>query len=142
MLTPVPSTLIYGTLVQLQKKVCANEKSIPSSLGRGAQGHLRLVTYAATYAKINQNAVFVRPTHPIPLVQVPNATQSQIYEALRLHKENIGLFNICNLVECTIIHQINAAVYSECLAYLIDDKTGLLTGTIPETPACYLTSDR
>ena len=78
MLTPVPGKLIYGTLIQLQKEVHANGKSVPSSLGGGNQGHLRLVKYAATYAHTNPNAVVNRPTHPGSLVKVPNATQFQI----------------------------------------------------------------
>ena len=60
-----------------------------------------------------------------------NATQFQIAESLRL-RETIGTFNLCNLVEFTIIQKNNAAVDYECLADLIYDETGLLTGTIPD----------
>ena len=132
MLTPVPVKLVYKTIVQLQNEVHANGKSVPSSLGRGAQGHLGLVTSAATYTYITLNAVFNRPAKPGPPVQVPNATQFQKVEEVCLHKVNIGQFNLFNLVELTIIHQINTALDSECLADLIYNETGLLTGTIPE----------
>ena len=98
MLTPVPGTLVYGTLIQLQKEVRVNRKFVPSSLGGGAQGHLGLVTSTSTYARINPNDVFTRPAHPVPLVQVPNATQFQISEAVRLQKETIGTFNLFNFV--------------------------------------------
>ena len=65
-------------------------------------------------------------------MQVPSSTQFQIAKAVLLYKETIVKCNLCNLVERTIIQQINAAVYYECLADLIDDETGLLAGTIPE----------
>jgi hypothetical protein len=38
---------------------------------------------------------------------------------------------MCNLIEHTIIQQINTAVDSDCLADLIDDDTGLLKGPVP-----------
>ena len=78
------------------------------------------------------NAIFIRPAHPVPLVQVPNITQFQISKAVLLHKETIGTFNLCNLVKCTIIQKINASVDFECLADLVDNEISLLTGTIPE----------
>ena len=61
-----------------------------------------------------------------------NATQFQKSEDVIPHKEIIGTFNLCSLVQHTIIHQINAAVDSEYLADLINDETSLLTGTIPK----------
>ena len=51
---------------------------------------------------------------------------------MRLYKETIGTFNLYNLVELTIIQQINASAYPKCLADLINDKTGLLICTIPD----------
>jgi hypothetical protein len=41
-------------------------------------------------------------------------------------------FKVCNLIERTIIQQINTAIDESCLADLIDDETGLLEGTVPE----------
>ena len=131
-LTPCPDSLNYENLAQLQKEIRANGKSVPSNLGGGTQGHLGLVTSATTYARINPNAAFNRPVHPGTLVQVPNATQYIIAEAVRQHDADLREFNLCNLVERTIIQQINKAVDDECLADLIDEETGLLTGTVPE----------
>ena len=68
-------------------------------------------------------------------MQVTNATQSQIEKYVCLHKETIGTFNLCNLVERTTIKQINAAVDYECLADLINNETGILIGTMPDIPA-------
>jgi hypothetical protein len=41
-------------------------------------------------------------------------------------------FKACNLIERTIIGQINTAIDEECLADMIDDNTGLLEGTVPQ----------
>jgi hypothetical protein len=38
---------------------------------------------------------------------------------------------MCNLIERTIIQQINTAVDPDCLADLIDEDTGLLEGPVP-----------
>ena len=122
----------YETLAQLQKEVRANGRSVPCSLGGGNQGHLGLVTSAATYARINPETIFDRPTtHPAPPPNVNGATQYQIQNAIRQYDEDVREFNLCNLVERTVIQQINAAVNDEYLADLIDPDTGILTGTVP-----------
>ena len=107
MLTPVPTTIIHLTLIQLQIEVRLNSKFIPSSLGRCAKGYLRLVKSASTYAHINPNAVFTYPNHAGLLVKVTNAMQFQIAETVWLHKETIGTFNLCNLIKRTTIQKIN-----------------------------------
>ena len=57
---------------------------------------------------------------------------AQIAEARELHAENSENFQSCNLIERTIIQQINTAVDKDCLADLIDDDTGLLKGTVTQ----------
>jgi hypothetical protein len=42
----------------------------------------------------------------------------------------LAAFKTCNILERTIIQQVNTAVNSECLADLIDDETGLLEGPV------------
>jgi hypothetical protein len=49
-----------------------------------------------------------------------------------LYAENTKLFNSCDLIKRTIIQQINTALDDDCLADLLDDDTGLFTGTVPE----------
>ena len=41
----------------------------------------------------------------------------------------------CNIIEPTIVQQINTALDNNVLANLINDTTGLLVGTIPEIMA-------
>ena len=57
---------------------------------------------------------------------------AQIAEARELHAENSENFQSCNLIERTIIQQINTAVDKDCLADLIDNDTGLLKGTVTQ----------
>ena len=55
----------------------------------------------------------------------------QIATARELHAINSENFRTCcNLIERTIIQQINTAVNQDCLTDLIDDDTGLLEGTV------------
>ena len=44
-------------------------------------------------------------------------------------------FNNCNIIERTIVQQINTALYNDVLDELIDYSTGLQVGTIPEIMA-------
>jgi hypothetical protein len=60
------------------------------------------------------------------------ATAPQITVARQLYTDDITTFQACNLVERTIIQQINTALDEDCLAHLINDNTGLLVGTIPQ----------
>ena len=48
------------------------------------------------------------------------------------YNEKLTILNDCNLIERTIVQQINTALDTDVLADLIDDATGLLVGTIPE----------
>ena len=44
-------------------------------------------------------------------------------------------FNDCNIIEGTIVQQINTELENDFLADLIDNATGLLAETIPEIMA-------
>ena len=44
-------------------------------------------------------------------------------------------FNNCNIIERTIVQQMNTAMDKNVLADLIEDSTGLLVGTIKEIMA-------
>jgi hypothetical protein len=56
----------------------------------------------------------------------------QIAEARQLYADNMEAFKACNLIEHTIIQQINTAIEEDCLASLIDDNTGFLKGMVPQ----------
>ena len=130
--TQIPGEPTYETLVQLQKEVRANGRSVPCRIGGDNQGRLGLVTSTATYARINPATIFDRPTtHPVPPTQIYGATQYQIQNTIRQYNEDVQEFNPCNLIERTVIQQINSAVNDEYLADLINPDTDILTRTFP-----------
>jgi hypothetical protein len=71
------------------------------------------------------------PVLPV-LVDLAESTAAQIATARQQHEDNIVIFQACNLIERTVIQQINTVIDEECLANLIDDETGLLEGTAPQ----------
>jgi hypothetical protein len=67
------------------------------------------------------------------LPDLSNATAHQIAEARQLHTDNMETFKACNLIEGTIIQQINTVIDEDCLAKnLINNETGLLEGMAPQ----------
>jgi hypothetical protein len=130
-LTRISGEPTYKSLAKLERECKANGKSVRSTLGGGLQGHLGLVCSATTYNRISPGAPFTRPILPV-LPDLTQATAPQIAAARQLHTDDIATFQACNLIERTIIQQINTALDEDCLADLIDDDTGLLQGTIPQ----------
>ena len=98
-LTKIPGTPTYKNLINLQKEVRASSKSVPCNLGGGNQGHLVLVTFNKTYARINPASILERPIHPVPLYDISKATQYQIAETFHIHNETLLIFNMCNIVK-------------------------------------------
>ena len=76
-------------LVQLQKEVRANGKSIPCKLRGGIQINLVLVISVAKNDCINPTAAFIHPNRPDPLMQVPNATQFQIADTACQYNKDV-----------------------------------------------------
>jgi hypothetical protein len=129
-LTKISGDPTYTSLAKLEKECKANGKSVSSTLGGGLQGHLGLICSATAYNRVSPGVPFTRPPLPV-LPDLTNSTAPQIAEARQLYADNTAAFQACNLIERTIIQQINTALDPDCLANLIDDETGLLEGTIP-----------
>jgi hypothetical protein len=130
-LTSIRGDPTYSSLAQLERECKANGQSVRSTIGNGNHGYLGIVSSALAYERVSPGVPFVRPVLPV-LPDLANATAAQISEAHRLFAELTSIFNTCNLVERTIIQQINTALDDDCLADLINEDTGLLQGTIPE----------
>jgi hypothetical protein len=130
-LTKITGDPTYANLAKLERKCKANGKSVSTTLGGGLQGHLGLICSTAAYNRISPNVPFTRPVLPI-LPDLSSSTAAQIEDARHRFKDDLLAFNACNLIERTIVQQINTALDEDCLADLIDDDTGLLEGTIPE----------
>jgi hypothetical protein len=130
LLTKISGDPTYTSLAKLGRECKANGKSVSSNLGGGLQGHLGLGCSAFTYNRVSPRVPFVRPLLPL-LPDLTSMTAHQIGAAKQLYADELVLFQACNLIERTIIQQINTALDKDCLADLIDDETGLLKGTIP-----------
>ena len=126
-LTKINGDPTYTDLAKLEREIKANGKSVPSILGGGSQGHLGLVSSPESYARVSPGVPFTRPVLPV-LPDLSNSTGEQIRVAQEAHAANLASFKTCNILERTIIKQINTAVDPDCLADLIDDETGLLEG--------------
>jgi hypothetical protein len=130
-LTKISGDPTYQSLAKLEKECKANGKSVPSILGGGNQGHLGLVSSVLAYERSAPGTPFIRPELPV-LPDLALATGAQIANAHHEFGAALKLFTNCNLIERSILQQINAALDDDCLADLLDDETGLLIGTIPE----------
>jgi hypothetical protein len=130
-LTKISGDPTYTSLAKLEKECKANGKSVRSTLGGGHQGHLGLVSTALAYERSSPGVPFVRPDLPV-LPALAESTAAQIADARHTYDDDMEIFKACNLIERTIVQQINTALDEDVLADLIDDETGLLTGTVPE----------
>jgi hypothetical protein len=130
-LTKISGDPTYASLAKLERECKANGKSVSSTLGGGLQGHLGLVCSTVAYNRISPGVPFDRPLLPV-LPDLSNSTAAQIEDARQRFKDSLAEFNACNLIERTIVQQINTALDDDCLADMIDDDTGLLEGTIPQ----------
>ncbi len=131
LLTKISGDPTYNSLAKLERECKANGKSVRSTLGGGLQGHLGLVCSPAAYNRVSPGVPFDRPALPV-LPALDALTGPQIAAARQTYEDEIAIFQACNLIERTIIQQINTAVDVDCLADLIDNETGLLEGTVPE----------
>ena len=128
-LTKISGDPTYTSLAKLEREIKANGKSVPSTLGGGSQGHLGLVSSPSSYDRISPGVPFTRPALP-ELPNLSTSTANQIAVAEEIYAKTLEEFKTCNLLERTIIQQINTAVDADCLADLIDDETGLLEGPV------------
>jgi hypothetical protein len=129
-LTKIIGDPTYTSLAKLERECKANAKSVRSTLGGGNQGHLGLVSSIPAYERISPGMPFIRPLLPV-LPPLDGATAAQIAVAQEQYDNTMTNFKACNLIERTIMQQINTAIDDDCLADLIDDDTGLLEGTVP-----------
>jgi hypothetical protein len=130
-LTKIHGIPTYSCIAKLEREIKSNGIAVESTLGGGAHGLLGLVSSTAAYERIAPGTPFIRPQFPV-LVYQPLATGPQISEAERIYNIELNQFQMCNLVERTIRQQINTAVPANCLAYMIDEETGFLGGTVPQ----------
>jgi len=121
----------YNDIQHLYKQVKANAASVPSTLGGGQHGHLGLTTNTTTYARI-ASTPYVRPAAPAPLGPNNLGTAAQINENRRTYNLAVASYHQANLIEKTILNQIQEALDESVLMPLLHDDTGIIKSTIPD----------
>ena len=98
----------YEDIQKLYRQCKANAKSVPCVLGGVANGHLGLIISPLAYARIAPGTPYTRALHPGVLAPPGDAaTGFQITEARTQHNDAIRLFMETNMVQQTIVQQIN-----------------------------------
>ena len=95
-LTRVHGQPTYKTLqTLLTTKIKANASSVPSTLGGGQYGHLRLILSAARYATLANTVPWVSPPNPGPFAPPAGGTGPQIEAAKDVWRELKLSFELC-----------------------------------------------
>jgi hypothetical protein len=133
-LSPVTSTNErpdYASLVHLRQQLYANALSIPSTRGRGTDGHLDVIALDAQYLAITTKARSL-PANPGPDPALPFCmatcesphTTDEFAEARRVHAWNLLAFRTCATVESLLKRQLLQAVPSTFLFKTMDIEVG------------------
>jgi len=102
-----PGMPTYEVIAAAHRKLKANAASVTSTLGGGTHGLLGLTILLATYQTITGHA-FVAPFNPgaLPTNIAATATQAQIGEAVRQHKERLKIWKEYNVTDQTLKNQL------------------------------------
>ena len=101
-----PGMPTYEIIAASHRKLKANAASVTSTLGGGNHGLLGLTILPATYQTVTGH-VFVAPVNPGSLPNIaPAATQAQIGEAVRQHKERLKIWRQFNATDLALKNQI------------------------------------
>eukprot|EP00957_Ditylum_brightwellii_P203305 15334108-Ditylum_brightwellii.AAC.1 len=121
-----------GSLLILKNEVKANAMMVPTTLGRGVCGHLRLVLAHVQYSSITGTAVYVRPMHLGPLNLTLGMTQYQITQAQDHHQEALQIFREIIAVEMALKQQIVGAIKAKYPKAVQSSITQQINCTIPD----------
>ena len=128
-LTQIHGEPNFSSLKILTREIKANARSVHSTLGGAAHGHLGLVLSPAQYALVS-NTPFERVEYPGPLLIQAGTTRLAADELERDHKEQIRVFREVLGVENALKSQLTKAIEPTYLTALIDPDTYDLQGTI------------
>ena len=100
----------FDLLQDTHHKISNNAASVPTTLGGGAHGYLRMTTPGNTYFALT-GAIFHPPNDPGPLPQILlNATAAQIVIIERTHREGKRLYQEFLAVGNALKQQVISAV--------------------------------
>lgn len=96
----------FEIIADVHRKLKANAASVSSNLGGGTHGLLGLTILPATYQTVTGHA-FVAPVNPGSLPNIaPTATQAQIGESVRQHKERLKIWKKYLATDLALKNQI------------------------------------
>eukprot|EP00957_Ditylum_brightwellii_P054043 4093874-Ditylum_brightwellii.AAC.1 len=121
-----------GSLLILKNEAKANAMMVPTTLGGGACGHLRLVLAPVQYTSIPSTAAYVRPLHPGPLNLTLGMTQYQITQARDYHQEALCIFREVTMVEMVLKQQIVGTIEAKHLKAVQSTITQHINCNIPD----------
>ena len=100
----------YDIIASVHRKLKANAASVSSTLGGGTHGLLGLIILPATYQTVT-GYPFAAPVNPGNLPDIaPAASQAQIGEAVRQHKERLKVWKEYNATDLALKKQILAII--------------------------------
>ena len=124
MVTKIIERPTFAQIRKLNKQLKANAASVPTTLGGGTLGHLRLLLTPAEYATVS-NTPFLRPANPGLNATVPNgATSAQTGHLVRTHQALKHTYDTCNNVDTALKQQIIHAVENAFISALENEHTG------------------
>ena len=122
----------YSDILTLRREVSANLASVPSTLGGGQFGHIGLALSDSAYKRLcSATVAYVRPTDPGKFIP-GEFTGTELVHAKQDHEDLIYDFLEVNVLERTIINQLQSALERSILLPKTNKISGLITCTIPE----------
>ena len=131
-LTKVVGKPTYADVLNLRREISANLASVPSTLGGGQYGHMGLALKDETYKRMCSVSVsYIRPTDPGPFSPT-NLTGADLATAKQDHENLFHDFLEVNVLERTIINQLQAALDRNILLPKTNKISGLITCSIAD----------
>ena len=122
----------YTDILNLRREISANLASVPSTLGGGQFGHMGLALSDDTYKRLcSSTESYIRPTDP-GRFSPNNLTGAELTTAKQDHDDLVQDFLEVNVLERTIINQLQAALDRNILLPKTNKISGLITCSIAD----------
>ena len=122
----------YTDILNLRREISAKLASVPSTLGGGQYGHMGLALNDDTYKRMcSGTESYIRPTDP-GRFSPNNLTGAELTTAKQDHEDLVQDFLEVNVLERTIINQLQAALDRNILLPKTNKISGLITCSIAD----------
>ena len=122
----------YSDILTLRREVSANLASVPSTLGGGQFGHMGLALSHSAYKRLcSPTDSYVRPTDHGKFIP-GKLTGAALVHAKQGHDELIADLMEVNVLERTVINQLQGALDKSILLPRTNKISGLITCSIRE----------